>query len=92
MQHDGEHGVDAEGWFDTGDVAHIDPEGYMQITDRSKDVIKSGGTPATLFYFFLAMLETLKEAYEKPGKRLSIYERKVWIHHIFLGFLSTLIP
>jgi len=34
---------DAGGWFDTGDVAHMDPEGYMQITDRSKDVIKSGG-------------------------------------------------
>jgi fatty-acyl-CoA synthase len=31
------------GWFDTGDVAHMDAEGYMQITDRSKDVIKSGG-------------------------------------------------
>ncbi len=29
--------------FDTGDVATIDPHGYMQITDRSKDVIKSGG-------------------------------------------------
>lgn len=34
---------DEEGWFDTGDVAHIDPLGYMQITDRAKDVIKSGG-------------------------------------------------
>ncbi|MCD2177829.1 long-chain-fatty-acid--CoA ligase [Rhizobium sp. C1] len=34
---------DAAGWFDTGDVAHMDAEGYMQITDRSKDVIKSGG-------------------------------------------------
>jgi 3-(methylthio)propionyl---CoA ligase len=31
------------GWFPTGDVATIDPEGYIQITDRSKDVIKSGG-------------------------------------------------
>ena len=32
-----------DGWFPTGDVATIDDEGYMQITDRSKDVIKSGG-------------------------------------------------
>ena len=32
-----------EGWFATGDVATIDADGYMQITDRSKDVIKSGG-------------------------------------------------
>jgi fatty-acyl-CoA synthase len=31
------------GWFDTGDVATMDPYGYMQITDRAKDVIKSGG-------------------------------------------------
>lgn len=31
------------GWFDTGDVATIDPYGYMQIVDRVKDVIKSGG-------------------------------------------------
>ncbi|MBA3677237.1 MAG: long-chain fatty acid--CoA ligase [Sphingosinicella sp.] len=33
----------AEGWFDTGDVAILHPDGVMQITDRSKDVIKSGG-------------------------------------------------
>jgi len=39
----GKDQFDAEGWFDTGDVAHINANGYMQITDRSKDVIKSGG-------------------------------------------------
>jgi fatty-acyl-CoA synthase len=35
--------LDGEGYFDTGDVATIDEDGYMRITDRSKDVIKSGG-------------------------------------------------
>ncbi len=35
--------LDANGYFDTGDVATLDQYGYMQITDRSKDVIKSGG-------------------------------------------------
>jgi fatty-acyl-CoA synthase len=39
----GKEHFDEDGWFDTGDVAHIDPNGYMQITDRAKDVIKSGG-------------------------------------------------
>ncbi len=40
---DGGNVLDAEGWFDTGDVATLDQLGYMQIVDRSKDVIKSGG-------------------------------------------------
>ncbi len=35
--------IDADGWFDTGDVSVIHPDGTMQITDRAKDVIKSGG-------------------------------------------------
>ena len=35
--------LDRDGWFATGDVATIDADGYVQITDRSKDVIKSGG-------------------------------------------------
>jgi fatty-acyl-CoA synthase len=45
FQHDGSPLVELDGqrWFPTGDVAAIDPDGYMQITDRSKDVIKSGG-------------------------------------------------
>ena len=35
--------LDSQGFFDTGDVATIDPSGYVQIVDRNKDVIKSGG-------------------------------------------------
>jgi fatty-acyl-CoA synthase len=38
-----ESAVDAEGFFDTNDIATIDPDGTIQITDRAKDIIKSGG-------------------------------------------------
>ncbi len=40
---EGDPVFEKDGWFDTGDVATIDRYGYMQITDRAKDVIKSGG-------------------------------------------------
>ena len=43
MGDEGGNVLDENGFFDTGDIATIDPHGYMQITDRSKDVIKSGG-------------------------------------------------
>ncbi|WP_118135683.1 long-chain-fatty-acid--CoA ligase [Oceanicella sp. SM1341] len=41
--HEEEDALCPQGWFDTGDMATMDPLGYVRITDRSKDVIKSGG-------------------------------------------------
>jgi len=52
--------VDEDNWFDTGDVATIDPDGYMQITDRSKDVIKSGGE-------WISSIDVENEAVGCPG-------------------------
>ena len=43
------NGTDAEGWFDTGDLAHIDAQGYMRISGRSKDVIIRGGENIPVF-------------------------------------------
>ena len=43
FKNEGAGALDADGWFSTGDVAKIHAEGYVQLTDRSKDVIKSGG-------------------------------------------------
>ncbi|MEH6610876.1 MAG: 3-(methylthio)propionyl-CoA ligase [Halioglobus sp.] len=48
------------GWFETGDVATIDPEGYMAITDRTKDVIKSGGE-------WISSIEVENTAMGHPG-------------------------
>ncbi len=49
-----------DGWFPTGDVATMDPDGYMQITDRSKDVIKSGGE-------WISSIDLENEAVGCPG-------------------------
>jgi acyl-CoA synthetase (AMP-forming)/AMP-acid ligase II len=43
FKNEGGQVVDDDGWFGTGDVGTIDPDGYVQLTDRLKDVIKSGG-------------------------------------------------
>ncbi len=57
---DDERILDAGGWFDTGDIATIDALGFMQITDRSKDVIKSGGE-------WISSIEVENEALGCPG-------------------------
>jgi len=57
---EGGQAVDENQWFDTGDVSTIDPDGYMQITDRSKDVIKSGGE-------WISSIDVENEAVGCPG-------------------------
>lgn len=52
--------VDELGWFDTGDVATINPQGYMKITDRTKDVIKTGGE-------WVSSIEIENAAMSHPG-------------------------
>jgi acyl-CoA synthetase (AMP-forming)/AMP-acid ligase II len=52
--------LDADGWFDTGDIATINSEGFMQITDRSKDLIKSGGE-------WISSIELENTAVNHPG-------------------------
>ncbi|MEX0643785.1 MAG: long-chain fatty acid--CoA ligase, partial [Parvularculaceae bacterium] len=56
--------VDAEGWFDTGDIATVDPLGYLRITDRKKDVIKSGGE-------WISSIDLENIAVACPGVRLA---------------------
>ena len=61
----GEGGNPLDGeWFRTGDVATIDPDGFMQITDRSKDVIKSGGE-------WISSIEVENIAMSHPGVQMA---------------------
>lgn len=64
-------GADAEGWFDTGDIATIDPLGFMRITDRAKDVIKSGGE-------WISSIDIENAAVACPGVRIA---GVIGVHH-----------
>lgn len=55
-----ENAFDKDGWFRTGDVSVIDPDGYMEIVDRVKDVIKSGGE-------WISSIDLENEAVAHPG-------------------------
>jgi fatty-acyl-CoA synthase len=56
--------LDADGWFDTGDIATLDENGFMRITDRIKDVIKSGGE-------WVSSIDIENAAVAHPGVRLA---------------------
>ncbi len=60
LRDEGGDKLDAEGWFPTGDIATLDPEGRMHITDRAKDVIKSGGE-------WISSIELENSAMGHPG-------------------------
>src|SRR3546814_20811528 len=61
---DEQSALDGDGWFDTGDIATIDPNGFMRVTDRSKDVIKSGGE-------WISSIDIENILYAYPGVRLA---------------------
>jgi fatty-acyl-CoA synthase len=56
--------VNSDGFFDTGDVGTIDEQGYMRITDRAKDVIKSGGE-------WISSVDIENSAMSHPGVELA---------------------
>lgn len=57
-------GADADGWFDTGDIATLDRFGFMRVTDRAKDVIKSGGE-------WISSIDIENAAVACPGVRVA---------------------
>lgn len=71
FRRDGERILDEEGWFETGDVACWDEFGFMKITDRTKDVIKSGGE-------WISSIDLENLAMAHPGVRLAA---AVAVHH-----------
>lgn len=66
-----ESALDEQGWFDTGDIATIDEYGFMRITDRKKDVIKSGGE-------WISSIDVENIAVACPGVKIAAV---VGVHH-----------
>jgi acyl-CoA synthetase (AMP-forming)/AMP-acid ligase II len=64
-------GADADGWFDTGDIATLDRFGFLRITDRAKDVIKSGGE-------WISSIDLENAALACPGVRVA---GVIGVHH-----------
>ncbi len=62
FKQEGKGTVDADGWFNTGDIASIDTDGYVKIVDREKDVVKSGGE-------WISSIEVENTAGSYPGVR-----------------------
>mmetsp|Transcript_29292 Transcript_29292/g.85444 ORF Transcript_29292/g.85444 Transcript_29292/m.85444 type:complete len:312 (+) Transcript_29292:956-1891(+) len=73
-----EASTDAEDWFDTGDVATLDEEGYLTIRDRAKDIIKSGGEwISSIEIENVALSHPLVDSSEGPGAAvIAIPDRK----------------
>lgn len=90
-------------WFDTGDIATIDAQGYMHITDRAKDMIKSGGEwissveveNAAMGYHKVHEAAVIAVAHEKWGERpllvLVSKDNQSINHEEMLSYLSTLL-
>ena len=73
-----------DGWFLTGDVANIDEDGYMQITDRVKDVIKSGGE-----WISTIEIENITIAHPKVKEAAVIgVKHKKWMKDLYSGCKS----
>ena len=63
--------ADADGWFDTGDIGTIDRFGFLRLTDRAKDVIKSGGE-------WISSIDLENAAVGCPGVRIAAV---IGVHH-----------